>query len=526
MNRAGLVWLTAAVTFAVSCMGSVLLAHPNLEASFGAIDDHEPLSWLGSDGRTSPAEALSAYVGGTEVGLWPDASRFRPFYYAVRMGQALVFGDNVQLWYASVLVLYVVTCTIGGLVFALLVDRALALQEGLRSAVVFLGASLVGAAAWSGLSAWAGIVARLGPSESLGLLGLALTLLGMVQLSFHSSRWWWTLVLVGAYVSVWSKESFFGVAGGVALLMLYLYARDRRTADLLLGAVGLVPVLVLTPVLLGTSADIYGRPVGVGRLEVAVNSIFHVFGTYWAPAAAVLLLSGLAWAWTFRSVSRLAIVYVFGLIAWMILLLMADVYVQGGEYVHRRYWAVFDVAKMLMVLGSVTLGLAALRRSTGLFRWASVGVLALSLVALVRLGSATIQGWSAISQEAQTNRDATIAFSRDVSAFIELVGGGPAGVVVSHPVEYEPARAILQRLFFAMDPQAERFLLPTKYAQEDPTWNALTVMAQSGNPLWHVAPGVNLEKLAPVPCSFVNVDPFPLEECDGTRSVRIDARGM
>jgi len=147
-------------------------------------------------------------------------------------------------------------------------------------------------------------------------------------------------------------------------------------------------------------------------------------------------------------------------------------------------------------------------------------------VALVRLGSATIQGWSAISQEAQTNRDATIAFSRDVSAFIELVGGGPAGVVVSHPVEYEPARAILQRLFFAMDPQAERFLLPTKYAQEDATWNALRVMAESGNPLWHVAPGVNLEELAPVPCSFVNVDPFPLEECDGTRSVRIDARGM
>lgn len=520
-------WWAAAAATAAAGTAFAFLAAPDLSAGFGPIDDHEPLSWLGEDGRLALTEAPRTLLQETEVGRWPDTPRFRPFYYIVRVGQTVVFGDSPQLWYLSVLALITLTCALIGFTFGLLMDRALDLRRRhLRLAMLTI-TSVAGTLVWTGLGAWVGIAARLGPSESLGLLGVGVAGLGATKLAFGGSRWWWPVLLGGISTAVLSKETFVGLVFLGLMVGAYCYSRDRWPGHLLLALVAFVPALILAPVLLGTKADIYGRPAGGSRLAIAIEGVVHVFFAYWAPAAAVLLLAAIVWAWTIRRGPLAPIVCVFAIVFWIIGMLILDVYVQGGEYVHVRYWAIFDASKSTMVLGGVVLASAAWRRRNRdgrVNQFVILAILVLAALLFIRTLTASSEAWSRLHSEAVENSLSTARFNADISQLIDLAEYSEGvNIVVTNSVEYEPVRAVAQRLAFS--DIAPVFLTPDRSTEmDDAFWKTLEEFASKGNPSWDISP----ESDDPIrlACGYINVDPYPLEKCDPARSVRIEARGM
>ena len=143
---------------------------------------------------------------------------------------------------------------------------------------VMLVGSAAGSFLFAGLYAWSGIVARLGPSELLGLLATGVVLLSLTKLSLGLGRSWWIPALLGVITATFAKESFFSLALAFPLVATYSYvAFGRRTTDLVAGLLGLLPALVLgvilAPTLLRSQRDVYGADVGSSRLGGAISAL-------------------------------------------------------------------------------------------------------------------------------------------------------------------------------------------------------------------------------------------------------------
>src|SRR5829696_837703 len=60
-----------------SSLVCALIIGSRLDTPFGPIDDHEPLRWMGSDGRLQITEAWPTFRR-SEVGEWGSSGRWRP----------------------------------------------------------------------------------------------------------------------------------------------------------------------------------------------------------------------------------------------------------------------------------------------------------------------------------------------------------------------------------------------------------------------------------------------------------------
>ena len=242
MRSQRLLSFTAFATALVSAFVVAMWATgPSLRAKFGPIDDHEPLIWMGPDGHLPWSEFWTTFIDKTEVGQWGGLSRFRPAYYLLRVGEAVLFGNNPWAWYACVLVMYTAACAVFGYVAAVWLSTAVRGSRAWICWSVVLVGSAVGAFLFAGLNAWSGILARLGPSELLGLLATGVVLLSLTKLSLGLGRLWWIPALLGVTTAIFAKESFFVLALAFPLVGGYLYlALGRRKIDLVAGLLGLL----------------------------------------------------------------------------------------------------------------------------------------------------------------------------------------------------------------------------------------------------------------------------------------------
>src|ERR1035437_8050333 len=82
-------------------LSSWLIGPQVLHAAWGAIDDHDTLTFIGAGNHHLPlGQYFHVLFTQTEMASIGHYVRFRPFYYPALLGEAVLWGDNVHLWYA------------------------------------------------------------------------------------------------------------------------------------------------------------------------------------------------------------------------------------------------------------------------------------------------------------------------------------------------------------------------------------------------------------------------------------------
>lgn len=502
----------------------------NLATPFGPIDDHEPLRWMGYADRVPFSDYLDVLLG-TEVGQAGHTPRFRPAYYAFRVGQATILGDNPRLWYLSVMFVFAATITVFGYTTAQWFAKASRIDSEWTAQLTTGAIAVATTAVFGGISAWAGIVTRLGPSELPAMFGASLAVLGLTGLLFGRSSWWWLPALTGTWVAVLSKESFAPLVLLVVAVGLYRYvAVTKSHRDVILAISAILPAGILAAALLpGIAAaeqDVYGADVGNARLQAALAELFTTYRWYWLPAVGALILSILAFRQCARrsiSVTLLLTALTGSVILWWIF----DAYLYSGSYSLPRYWAVFTLLKTIVTLGGLALAVATVRRAPRRIAALPMASVLISGALTASLLSAVPSQLNALAVAAQANAEATQQFDKGMTTAKELIAkDAPASamIVAIQDVDFEPVVAIAKRIDRDL-PEADVFA--TMLSVEGmPTFDGRWAFTQTGSQEWAIQPFDRLQSVVSPVCIFVNSDPLQLPQCDGSQSVRVDARAM
>lgn len=500
----------------------------NWSAVFGPIDDHEPLRWLHGEDRLSPTDYLSTLLASTEVGDFADTPRFRPLYYVVRVGEAVLFGARPTGWYVVVALVFVITTSVFGYTAALWVNEAVGRPSSHIKVITLAGYAAFATLLFAALPAWSGIVTRLGPAEQWALLGSALAALSLTKLATGGSGNWWWSALGGTALAVLSKENFAILAPvSVGIGVYRSRAHTRAHIDYVLGSLALVPVVILAagigPGLLTRRGDIYGQEIGASRAGVALEAILDTYLLYWAPAFAVLTLA-IACLWFAHAVTRGTIWLFAYLVAVGFLWLCADSFMYGGVYGLPRYLAVFQAIKVAVALGALAMGVAVVQRARGIRRAGGFVSLAVSLLLLASIGRTVPASIQQLSGESQANADATVKYRSGLEQALrqlQAVESPKVLIVTRRAVDFEPVVAVATELTRAY-PAAT---ITTTIAPGTSA-PALQALSESGNAEWKIAPLAAAEQGGNDLCIFINTEPTPLPTCATGSAVRVDARAM
>jgi hypothetical protein len=249
---------TIAIFLASLLLSSWLIGAQVLHAGWGIIDDHDTLTMIGAgNSHLPPSEYLHALFSKTELGAIGHYLRFRPFYYPALLGEAVVWGNNVHLWYASRVLLLAIFITGLWIVIA----RHLGGVVGLGVVIIIMRASY-----------WGDVWARLGPGEIYAAAGLGIWLLGL-EAMFDSPRersrnLGLVAMTCGTIMMIGSKETLFPFAGyTLCALAVFIYLhRESLAARIHLGIVVLysgITAFVIGLALSRAGEDFLGRSVGL-----------------------------------------------------------------------------------------------------------------------------------------------------------------------------------------------------------------------------------------------------------------------
>ncbi|TSK08996.1 MAG: hypothetical protein FPO08_06785 [Geobacter sp.] len=189
---------------------SYLLFGANFTAQFGLIDDHEIISYLGSD-QTLHFSEIFEKLKHTEVWFGNPSTRYRPSYYLLRLLETVIWDHSAFCWYAARTLMFWISVMI---TWRLCMRPYGVILGGISTLVIFSNAY------------WADIFTRLGPSEAYCALGLGLYSLAYVELwggSRIKSNAWWLLLTIGAIVCMGSKENLLLLLPVTFLLCLRAY---------------------------------------------------------------------------------------------------------------------------------------------------------------------------------------------------------------------------------------------------------------------------------------------------------------
>lgn len=264
----------------------------NIQAQWGPIDDHEIVSYLGTDQRLSVSE-LPNILANSEATKPGITLRYRPVYQMLRVLEVLLWGNNPTLWYGFRLILLVVSVAL----VCLVLNRSFGFFLSMLLIIYIFTYQM-----------WADMFARLGPSETYSVLGLALYVFGVDQLihqmkakqavSTSAILTWF----IGTFICVGSKENF--VLLLIPNLALYAYAFIQKEKSKLFwfaSATAMIWILFVASAFsmaaFRSGTDVYGRSVGVSRVSVLNTGIRHnqfkemvLFSVVLAAYAALLFI--------------------------------------------------------------------------------------------------------------------------------------------------------------------------------------------------------------------------------------------
>ncbi len=303
-------------------------------ASWGAIDDHDTLKMIGAGNHHLPlGQYLHVLFTQTElgqIGLYP---RFRPFYYPALLGEAVLWGDNVHLWYASRVALLAIF--IAGIWIP--IARHLGIIIGLCFVLIIMR-----------MSFWGDVWARLGPGEIYGAAGLGVWVAGIDAMfaaaSERARRFGMLAVTLGTFMMVGSKETLFPFAGySVCAFAIFIYLHRQSVAAkihlMLVLAYGAATAAVIGSALSRGGADFLGRPVGLSeRLGQIIAPFASSLAMFVLPAIVLLAATAAIVHWRRPAGSGLgeiwlkpAAVYVAGVV-WLWSLYLSQYIGYSGQW--------------------------------------------------------------------------------------------------------------------------------------------------------------------------------------------------
>jgi len=518
--------ITAVSTATV--IAAVSLA-PNFSSRFGPIDDHEPLRWLDGASRLPLSDYFPTLLGDTELGSFGETTRFRPAYYAIRVGLSMIAGDSPTAWYCFTLLAFIAAVATLGYVTSMWLQAAIASPPTTKKLIVTSLYAGIGTALLASMPSWSGIVTRLGPSELWALLGTSIAALALTHLAFGGRQLWWLLALFGISLAVLSKENFAPlalVAGAVGVYRSLTCDQGRQ--NIIWGASCFVPLGFLLagvgPRLTISQSDIYGQPIGPSRASSALEALLSTYLLYWMPAFALLTFATLFLFFSRTASGRTGAILITTVIVISLAWLTFDALVYEGEYSLPRYWMVFETLKALALLGSFPVAVAVVTSAKGTLRLAGYLVLAASLVAITNSIVTVPQSLRDLRTESASNAAATVRYEQEVQAALALTSTEEIPsfmLVVGNDVEYEPVFALTAEILRAI-PSA-RVHVEVLGATTAPAVNALSM---SGNRDSGLLPLEDLSRELASVCVFVNMDPSATTHCTGVPSARVDARAM
>ena len=528
--------------FAISLASAFAIAiwatGPSFTAKFGPIDDHEPLIWMGPDGHLPWTAFWTTFVHKTEVGQWGGTGRFRPTYYLLRVGETVLFGNDPRAWYACVVAMFTASCAVLGYVAAVWLSTAASDRRGsVRRSIMFV-ASATCPLFFAGLYAWSGIVGRLGPSELLGLLATAVTLLSLTKLSLGLGRLWWIPALLGVTTAIFAKESFFSLALAFPLVGVRSYvALGRRKTDLVAGLLGLVPAavlaLILAPTLLRSKHDVYGAAVGSSRLARAISALAEPPLTGWLVSGGVVLLAWSAMTLTMPKAERRVAIFLLGVLVWLFACVFLDAWFYDGNYALPRYRAVSDLVIALQFIAAACFSIVAVNRSrrhTGPVLVLAITSVVASSIGIVGLARTSVSNIRLTREDAIHNAAKSNDYQRGLSEALARLAAEPkptVAVVARNGGDFEPAYAVLNELARRSNDRFREYLIvQDSSAVTNAPLDAMIKISETGAPAWHTRPLRQLVGGEDAVCLFLNENPRPVGGCRRGDGVKIIAEGM
>ena len=506
----------------------------NFGTVFGPIDDHEPLSWLDSEGNLSPSQFFDVLIGRTEFGDFGESSRFRPSYYFVRVGQATLFGDDPALWYFFAFLLFVTTVALLAFATWLWVALGLGQQRPLIEITIAVAATSAGVTMFGSVGAWTGIVARLGPSELLAMFGVSVILVSSTFLVGNSSGWWWVPALTGTVLAVGSKENFLLLVLVPIGISVYRFATRRNMSSLFPAFLSL---LFASALLAGMSAtigqggkDVYGQSIDGSRALNALSALSGTYAAYWVPGALLVLGAGTLWLLAHprppRDLRALMVYLVLSGFVW----LMFDAWTYRGIYEMTRYWVVFDFLKVLAIVASIAFAVSVFAHRRGrVTRGASLVVLTASLCLACLQVAAAPQAVGDLRNEVRANALAASTWSAGVAAVLrdaQILRQAQIVIIPSGPTDFEPIVALAGA---ANRQGIDTFVL----VAEDTSGPEIPIGAApirqfqvSGWKDPKITPLADIQRDRAVLCVFLNSQLRDVTGCSPDRSFTLRARGI
>ena len=521
--------LPAVAALSAATAIAVMSLAPNFRARFGPIDDHEPLSWLDGAARLSLSDYFPTLLGRTEVGSFGETTRFRPAYYAIRVGLSVLAGDNPIAWYLVSVVAYVATAATLGYVTSMWLRVALGTPITTRKLVLLSLYAGLGASLFASMPSWSGVVTRLGPSELWALLGTSVAALALTHLAVGDRQEWWLPALLATSLAILSKENFAPLALATVAVGIYrslLQMQSRH--NIVWGALGLVPLGLLlagvAPRLTTNQSDVYGQEIGTSRASSALEAVYSTYLFYWGPALFLLIFATLLLFWLPSTSSRLSALFIATLIIIWLTWLILDGVVYGGEYSLPRYWIVFESLKNIALLAVFPIGVAVATRSIGGLRLAGYVASAASLITIINATLGIPQSITNLRTESEANAAATLLYVQEVDAALDaapMTESPSFLLIVHHDIDYEPVFALTTEILRSI-PSAR-----VHVDVSDPlTTPAVKGLSEVGNRERGLLPIEGLSRALVDVCIFINADPSAVEGCSNDLSFRVDARAM
>ncbi len=282
-------WISANPKIVIVTMSTIFsfwLFGANFQAQWGPIDDHEIMSYLGSDQKMSVGEIPQKLME-SEVGKPGQSLRYRPSYYTLRLTETSLWGNNAHLWYGFRLLVLISGLSIGWYLFSLILGL---IPAGLVMAFI------------TTYQMWADMFARLGPSETYTVLAFPLFILVFYKLTElllnrkKIQHRWLILWLISTTICVGAKENYaLLLLPNLVLIGIAIWKKQLTLAlsiySTLILAFTLFVASAFGIALLKSGSDIYGHDAtSGGRIAVLILGMKHIFSKQVILSGVVLTL--------------------------------------------------------------------------------------------------------------------------------------------------------------------------------------------------------------------------------------------
>ncbi|OGL47433.1 MAG: hypothetical protein A2W05_08880 [Candidatus Schekmanbacteria bacterium RBG_16_38_10] len=449
-------WFKILTIIIVSILFALYLWGNNLHANWDIIDDHEIMSFLGTDGNVRLTEIQDLLLH-TEVGRPGHSLRYRPSYYFIRIFEAFLWGNSPHLWHLCRLILFAISAGI----LWWIVDKYVGLVVGM----LFVGYVVI-------FPFWSDIWVRLGPAETYAVFGTAIYSLGYINIlrSIKKEAIFniylfinWNMVLLGAVISMGSKENFLILLIPSLFLFIFLWRRHLLNMfsliySLLIFSYGSFITIAVGMALSKNKKDIYANSVEpLGRLEIAFHGIRKVFTNNYLLLTifVLLLLIFLIFIYQMRQKKmdatqlfhKAVTSYVVASIIIFLLYISQYVFYAGKWPINRRYDfpGVLSAPFFMLVTVIFLLNISMILKRSRLMT--NVILISFSLILIMLIA---INGYSGLRRASQSNVLRTRAFTDRLSVLVKVLNNDPKSALLFEsyyaPRDYEPISSVSRYL--------------------------------------------------------------------------------